>query len=461
LRRKPILAVAVFALVAVVAARVVRRPQKGERSSPAASPSLGAFDSLEIERQGARTIIRRQQNSFMVTAPVIYPADQAAARAAFEALAQLDLSILVTDQPSRRAELGVGVGVGVGDGDGVRVSVARDDRRLLELVIGKTIGEGTMVRLLDRGGPDQVWQAAAELHDVFDKSPADWRDRSVTAFDPHDAETIEVVARDGARITLEKRGEPDGGSSPHSPHALAQPDDWEVVGSSIKLAKIDPLVPREMIATLSSLRAADFADGVTLASAGLDQPALTVTVGLAGGAKVMVLIGNPRGGDDSFVENAASPQIFLVKRFNVERIARRPAQFREKILCDISDADVVQMAVTSGADSYLVVKGDGGWRAARPRQLVIDPAKVAPLASVFRGWRAPAIAEDPPAGAVAHPWAVIAARSKRASCSIEVGAQTADQRGYFARIPGAPLVYVVPKWMIDRVVVKLAEIRKP
>ena len=61
-------------------------------------------------------------------------------------------------------------------------------------VVGKSTGPGTMVRPT---GKDEVWQATGISRYLFDKSPADWRDKSITTFTAGDAEKIEVAARIG------------------------------------------------------------------------------------------------------------------------------------------------------------------------------------------------------------------------------------------------------------------------
>ena len=98
-----------------------------------------------------------------------------------------------------------------------------------------------------------------------------------------------------------------------------------------------------------------------------------------------------------------------MKSFNIERLAQRPAQFRNKLLCPLSDADIDEISVKNGDDSFVVARAAGtqSWRATAPRGLRVDPTKVAPLASAFRAWRAPRIAEDRRASEVAGPGAIV------------------------------------------------------
>ena len=358
-RARPLAALGgVFVVAAAIACAILLKPRDDERTNVDVGarpvPPLGDFDALEIEREGRATTLRRAAGGFVVSAPVASPADEPSVKAAFAALGQLDFIALVTDRRARQAELHVDAAAGV------KVKVKRGDRALLELIVGKGSDKGTMVRV---GAGDAVWLVAGNLQEIFDKPSVDWRDRTVSRFAADEAARIEVAARDGARIVLERGSE----------HGAA----WRVRESSVPIGKLDVLVPRELLATLATLKASDFADGVPPAAAGLSSPSLTVGIGLRDGRAVTIQVGDPTDRDEVFVAVAGNPQIFRVKRFNVDRIARRPLQFRDKTLCDISDADVIAFGVTQGPRSYAV--------AARPTA----GAPPAPPASTSTATRSP------------------------------------------------------------------------
>jgi hypothetical protein len=435
------LAAGIFAAAAATAAAVQLRPNAAERAARRARPvlSLAGVDVLQVRRAGLETTLLREAGRFAVTAPVEWPADGPAAAAAFAALETLDLVAVVSERAARHRELQVD------DAAGLKVVARRAGRTLAELTVGKVIDDGTMVRI---GGSAAVWRAAGNLRAIFDKSPIEWRDRSVTRFSPRDAVRIEIAARDGAHVEL-VRASPDAG-----------PDAWRVAVSSVSIGRLDQAAARALIETLSSLSASGFADGVAAAAAGLAPPSLAVTVGLADGKAVSVLVGDAHGNDESYVAAGDRLTVFLVKRFNVDRFDRAPIQFRDKTLCDISDGDIVAFGVRRGSDSYAVERRGPSWQATAPKGLAIDSEKVASFATVFRGWSAPRLAEHPPPDAVARPQAVIVGRSPRARCTIRVGRELPDGSGYFVQTAASPDVLVVPKWMIDRIAVPLRQIQK-
>ena len=442
------LALAGLALLAfgAAAAMMLRRPAPGERTGLAPPFRAGAFDTIEVEKGEARTTVRRQAGGYWVTAPVTYAAEPAGAAAAFQAIENLDPGAVVTTRPRRYAELQVDGATGIG------VRVLMGDRRRLDLVIGKKVGDGTFVRL--RAGSasavdgDAVWQVNGDLRVLFDKRPSDWRDRSVTTFNADEAREIAIDARDREQIRLRKLAAGDGGAG-----------GWAVVQSTREIPELDPLVPKELLKAMASLKASEFADGTTLAAAGLDRPALTITVTLGGGEKDIVLVGNASGADEFFVKTSEGPQVFLVKGFDVERFARRPIQFRNKLLCHLSDADISEIAVTNGVDSYRLIKDGAAWRATSPRGFRVDPEKVAAFSSIFRGWRAPRIAEDPPAGLGGAPLVVITGRGSKGSCTVAALALSKGEDAYYAKAPPSQEIFVLPRWMIDRVAVPLQQIR--
>jgi hypothetical protein len=440
--RRLYFAAAVLGLALVGAADLVLpRSDADPSTGPVRGLAARSFDTLEVTRAGVKVSVRRGDGRFDLIAPVAYPADEPTARAAFSALEHLDL----VAPPAARAAI-----PGGGGDDELRVTARQDGRALLELFVGRRIEGGTLVRI---GGRDGRWKARGAVRELFDKSPNEWRDHQITSFASGDAERIAVETFDGARIALARSR---GGDADH--------DRWRVTSSSVPIGNLDDRVPRELVTTLSWLEASDFADTITPAAAGLEPPALTVSVGLAGGRTASVLIGKATGRDgkldEFFVKTPDRPQILVVKRFNVDRINRRPVQFRDKTLCDIPDADMISFRVTRGPHSYEVVRDGGAWHATHPSGLEIDPDKVAPLATVFRRWSAPVIAEDPPGNAVSAPRAVIVGHSKNSSCTIRVGREPKREAGYFIQTPASRDIYIVPKWMIDRIAVRLDEIQK-
>jgi hypothetical protein len=454
MNRKTLIALGAFAALSLIAFLALRAPdkgeQRGERPRPVAKLKNTDFDTLEITKVKITSVIRKEGGKFKVVAPTAYAADENNAKQAFEAIEKLEFSDIVTDQKAKQSEFEV-------DDNGLRVVAKNGNATVGDLIIGKTVGAGTMVRV---PGKDDVWRAAGSIKYTFDKTAADWRDKSITTFTVADVEKLDVKSKGGGAISLKKDAKKEDKAA-----AGAGDDNWSVVSSSVRIPKLDSSVATTMASTLAAWKASDFADGVTADAAGLADPSVTVTVGLKGGKTVSALVGNKKGEDDFYVKSGDGPQIFLVKKYGVEHVNKRPIDFRDKTICDLSEADLTDLAVTHGAESYTIGKGGQGgkdWKASKPAKTELEPSKLSPILGAFKAWKATGFAEDPSpkAAGLVKPQATILAKSKTASCALKIGDETKDKQSYFVQAGTSPDVYVVPKWSTDRILVKVADLKK-
>jgi hypothetical protein len=449
MNRKTLLALASVAGLALIAVIALTRPQKGENASDRARPvprmDTAEIETLEVTKGGVKSVVVKDGAAYKVTAPVAYAADEAVAKAAFEGLKKMSVSDLVTEKTDKQAEFEVD------DKAGIHMVVKEKGGKVLtDLIVGKTTGPGTMVRL---SGKNEIWTATGISKYLFDKSAADWRDKSITTFTLTDAERVEVATKDGGKTIVKKTG------------AKAGPEDaWEVVESSVKIDKLDHSVPNGIASALSIWKANDFADGAKLADVGLEPAALTVTVGLKGGKKVTALIGNKKGEDEYYAKTPEAPQVFIVKKYNADRVMKRPIEFRDKTLCDIADSDVSEIAVSNGDNSYTISRGEksgSDWKAVKPAKLEVDSSKVT-FASAFKDMKAQSFAEDatPKSNGLVKPKTIVAKGKTKATCSLKVGDETKDKLNYYLMSDKGSDVYLAPKWNVDRILVKLDDLKK-
>jgi hypothetical protein len=456
MNRKTLIAIAACAALGIVAAVALRQPEKGEgtgdRQRPLAKIDPAALDTLTVTRAGATTTLVKDGAKYKVTAPVAAAADDVAAKAAFDAVAKLELGDLVSENKTKHAEFevddvkAVHVVAKSAKGGGAGGAV------LADLLVGKSTGSGTMVRL---AGQDQVWLADAGLRPTLDKSPTDWRDKSITTFAADDAQIVTVKAKDGGVAIAKKAGKTSAGAGTE--------DKWDLVTSVPQIDKIDNSIPSGIVSTLSAFKTNDFADGAAPATTGLDAPALTVTVTLKGGKNVTVLIGNKKGDDDFYVKAGDAPQVFLVKKYLLDRVDKRPIEFKDKQLCNVPEADLTEVAVTHGADSYTLTHAGTAWKATKPAGLALDPAKTPSIGGAFNDWKAAGFAEDatPATTGLGKPRATLTAKSKKgAVCAFKVGDDTKDKQNVYVQAPKGGDVLLAPKWSIDRLLVKVDDIKK-
>ncbi|MEA2699103.1 MAG: hypothetical protein QOI66_3374, partial [Myxococcales bacterium] len=405
MNRKTQIAFVSFVVLALITFFALRQPDKGEvvgeRPRPVPRLKAADFDTIEVVKGGATSVIKKDGEKYQLLKPTAYRVDDTAGKQAFEAVEKMEFTGIVTDQKSKQGEFEV-------DDKGLRMLIKKGDKVLADFFVGKTQGAGTMLRA---SGKDEIWIMSGAQKYAFDKSPSDWRDKTLVTFTAADAETIDIKSKTGGTIKLKKTPKKDGG---------AAEDSWTIAESSMKIDKPDNTVASGIVSTMASWKANDFADNATPQETGLADPALTVTVGLKGGKPITVLIGNKKGDEDWYVKTATEPQVFLVKKYNIDRINKRPTDFKDKSVCDIAESDLTDIAVSHGAESYTLVKDKGAWKATKPAKLEIDPAKISNVAGAFKDLKATTFAEDPSpkANGLAKPAATIVAKSKTATCSL-------------------------------------------
>jgi hypothetical protein len=454
MNRKTLIAGAVFAGLALVTFAVLRSPEKGQRTGEQARPvaklKAGDFDTIEVTKGGTTTVVKKEGESYKQVQPVPYPADQDTAKQAFAALEKLEFAGIISDQKAKHDEYEVGA-------NSTRVLVKKGDKAVADLRVGKAANNTTMVRV---EGKDEVWQAVGSLKYDFDKDAAAWRDKSIVSFTEADAERLEVASKGGGKIVLTRPAPKDGG---------AGAGEWTVAESTVKVDPLDKSVASGIVGGLYAWKANDFADKATPAETGLDAPDNTITVGLKGGKKVSVLIGKKKGEEDYYVKSADAPQVFLVKKYNLERINKRPIEFREKTICNLNEGEITEVAVNRDKDAYTLVRqagksGDEAWKVTRPAGVTLDTTKVSAIVNAFKEWKATSFAEDnsPKATGLAKPTATIQAKSniKGSGCVLKVGAEAADKQNTYVEKAGSPDVFTVPKWSLDRILVKVDDLKK-
>jgi len=318
MNRKTLTALVILGVLIVAAVVVLRQPEKGERVGdrprPIAKLPAGSFDTLTVTKGASTTTIKKTGDKYEITAPVTYPADDTVAKQAFEALEKLEFSDVVSDQKAKHAEFEL-------DDKALKVTVKKGDQVVADLLIGKSVGGNTLVRV---PGKDEVWQALGSFKYNFDRDATNWRDRNITKFNLADAEKITIKDKSGGHATFKKEAG----------------DKWSVVESSPPIPKLDDQVAPGIVSTMAAWTTNEFADGVKPEDTGLATPNTTITVDVKGGKPVTVMFGNKKGDDEVYAKTADSPQVFVLKRYNADRVNRRPIDFRDKTVCDIPDAEM-------------------------------------------------------------------------------------------------------------------------
>jgi hypothetical protein len=449
MNRKTLIAGLIFVVLIIATVFLLRSPEKGEKSASASVrpiPRLtgNAFDTLEVTKDKTTTVLKKESDTYRIVKPIQFLADKDGTKTAFDSLAKMDFTTIVSDQKTRHGEFELGDG-------GLRAVLKKGEQVVADLRIGRTSGQVTMVRL---EGKDEVWSVTGIYKYQFDKDTAAWRDKAITTFEEKDVAKLKIVGKNGATIVVAKPAPTDAGPAP----------EWQLVEANVKVEPFDKSVASGMASQLSNFKANEFADEAKPEEAGLTTPQLTVTVTLRNGKEQTLLVGGKKGEEDWYVKTADQPQIFLVKKYNLERINKRPVEFRDKTICNLKADELTEVAVSQDKESFTLNKQAGAWKVTKPANFTGDTSKMDNIANGFAEWKGPGFAEDnsPKTTGLGKPKATISAKSnvKGHGCQLKIGNETSDKSNYYVQSAAQPDVVIVPKWTVDRVLVKLDDLKK-
>src|SRR5262245_22466251 len=388
MNKKTLLSLAIFLVLAGLAAIALRAPERGERKGPHPGPAgvqalkADQIDELDVSNgsgKDQKTTLKKEGGKWMLTAPVHYPADAEGMKTALERLGELRWGEVISEQKTKQKDFEVD------DEKGTRVAVKSGGKLLADLYFGKSVTGYTMTR---PAGTDQIWQALGVQRWAFAKDTKGWRDKVITDFKRDEIESFTIDAGARGKIAIKRTpAEKEKGTS----------EKFEVAASTTKIDKLDETVPQAVASSIYGLRAADFAEGVQPTESGLDHPTYTITT-KAGGNTVTLLVGKAKD-DNYYVKRADKDQVFLVAKFTMERLAKPPVDFRDKTLSDMKADEVVALDISYGGAQLVLEKSGTDWKAKKPAALAVDNAKVTPIAQAFANWKAAAFAEtvDPKA----------------------------------------------------------------
>ncbi len=208
------------------------------------------ISKIEIRRPQPETVTIEKIDGQWRISPAGYAADEAQVKEMLDAVSRLTLTALVSDSGDYdRYDLTEASAILVtawsGDGTVVR-----------ELTVGKRAASyhHTFVRV---GDDPCVYHAGGSLHDMFDKTVDDLRDKTVLSFEK---ETIGRVSIAMAGETLELEKQPTTAPSPEAEASgeKALPEEQETAWRSVDGQPVDQSAIEDLIGELSSLRCGGF-----------------------------------------------------------------------------------------------------------------------------------------------------------------------------------------------------------
>lgn len=288
-----------------------REAQEADAGDPSATlPKVDKTKLIEIEIQRpAEPAIRltKKGQSWVLTAPLEAETETSAVTSAVDALAELEVhGIAATKKENHKL-------LEVDDAHGVRVIAKEKERTVLDIVVGAYRGNNTMVRI---EGKDLVLAAGGSLKYTFNKAVKDWRQRKIADLKTEELTSLKLQSSAGA-------------------FEFSQAENvWKLATGQKAIPRFDASKVQSLAASLSSLRAIDFADAnVDKTKAGLDTPQATVvlTAAAEAGTNQVVLSLGKESKEPAlgyYAMRSDKPTIYIVSKYLGDQMKPTAATFQ-------------------------------------------------------------------------------------------------------------------------------------
>jgi hypothetical protein len=440
MENKTIFALIGAVVLAVAAYVVLRSPEKGEHRNPVRP--IAAFKATDVatleivdEKQEKTTMTRDGAEAWKITAPTAHPADAAGIKAVVTALEKLSFSDMVSEKKERAEEFGVT------EGKAQRLTVKdAAGKTLADFFLGKSMAGFVMLR---PAGTDQVWQSNNVFPYMVNRGPAGWRDHVVIEFPMNDATALTVES--GAdKLTVKKVEGAD------------KKTEWVFGESAGRAPKAGETLDTQLVAStvqaLASLRGNDFADDAKATEVGLEPAGLKLAI-TAGGKTYTLLVGNTKG-EDTWVMTAGNPQIFTLKKFTTDRLHYAPADFRDKTLVKLKEAELAGIdVVMTGEKENVSLERAGEKFKRKGKGAAFDDTQTHALAGGFENLAGFGFADEK---TIEKPMATVTLHPKTgAAIVLKIGAARED---FYPMQRGTGEVLKARKFAVERFLKKPAQL---
>lgn len=217
----------------------------------------------------------------------------------------------------------------------IHVVAWKDGTKKIDESFGKNGGvTGTLVMIADK--PDVVWAAKGKEGNtggfssyLYTKEAKDFRDKEVFHLDEDSISAAEIV-------------------NPHGRFAFTKTDSkWTGTFDKRPIPRFDPEKAKDLARIFKSLNAMDFAEGKSLADAGLDKAESRLTLHVKGDDKPYELfVGKISTGTDRYAKRADREPIYILSNYSADYVTSDIAKYQS-----VLDAGAGPAAKAKGADA--------------------------------------------------------------------------------------------------------------
>jgi ribosomal protein L14E/L6E/L27E len=268
----------------------------------------GDVQRLELSGDGKELVLVQKDDKWTIEQPASYAADGSTVRSFLSTLRSMRATDFPDDQPADLATYGL---------DKPQLKIALHlgkDNAEKSILIGKENDKKEI--FVQRAGQPTVYTVSDWVLRDLNKNPADFRDKTVLAFDRDKVTAVELKRKDGSHTKL----------------VHGANNQWQVEGAEGKPAET---VITQYLTDLHDLKGYEIAadQPADLAQFGLDQPSLAVSVFGENNKPVGTALLGARDKDGKKEYTAlleGGPTVFLVRDYLFTRLDKQPKDFIEK-----------------------------------------------------------------------------------------------------------------------------------
>jgi hypothetical protein len=329
---------------------LVSRPAlayRGKRLFDFAQPDVA---KIEIDNQGKKCTLERDNGEWRLTSPVKAEADSAKVDQLVDKLSGLEAVEYINQTPKKddlESLYGLGKPPLV-----VKIEFSDKKKPARVLHVGKARGGkgGYFAQQADAAdGSSPVFAVSAEIHNELTRDTLSYRPLKLWQMAPEEIASLRIHKAGRTEYTL-------------TPAGTA----WKISGPFEAKAQADAV--RKMTAELGSppIEGYKAHEAKDLAAYGLDKPAVTVTVKAKDGKEHTLLIGGPTAKEATsrFAKGEKDPAIFQVGDALVRAVDRGPLDLLDTSLWNLAPDRIERMRVQSNGTRYSLEKKGDAWRIA-------------------------------------------------------------------------------------------------
>lgn len=386
-------------------------------------------------------------------------ADDAQVKGALDAVGELAMGDLISTKAEKLATYEID------DDSGHRVKVSTAGGVALDLVFGRNAkGGGSTVRL---AGSNEVFIAKGRLGAVMKKDLSAWRKKTIFDVKADDLTRVKTTLADGRSFTVaQKERAPAADPGPDAGPAAPPKAEWSLAEPAELPAgfRLDEAQLSRPASSLASLRAQDFADGVSDADAGLSGEHTVVEATTRDGKTLKVHVGKEDDKKRVYAKAEGDPQVYLLANYNAKQLAKSLDDLRDLTLLD-AKIDDVQKVTFTGSTKVVVERSGDSWKLVEPKTAPegFDVEQILPQVNAVLRTRATRVDAGAPTDAVAKAGPVVELVLKggkkqalRFGKAVPLDAATAavseskEPREYWVKGGADDLVYVAPAFARNR-----------